>query len=65
MVSSFCVRILLHHPFVMVGVTVNTVFLRFRFDFECGERQEPEGAKVLLEVKWFQVEGVTETALIT
>ena len=49
----------------MVGVTVNTVFLRFRFDFECGERQEPEGAKVLLEVEWFQVEGVTETALIT
>ena len=62
---SFKRRGLLNHPSVMVGVAVKTVFLRFMNDLECGERQEPDGAKILREVEWFQDEGVTETALIT
>ena len=62
---------LLHHPFVIVGVgvTVHTAvegdpgFLRFLYDMECGEGKEPDGMKILRVVEWFQVEGVTETAL--
>ena len=52
---------LLHHPFVIVGVDVTV--LRFLYDMECGEGKEPDGMKILRVVEWFQVEGVTETAL--